>query len=108
MDWPRQAYSRRVALEWIEKLRALTVYWKHRHRIDAREEMDVAQSRRPRLTPHTHANPDDQDLPEEPSDPSAPLPALGTLFNWCVLEGCKSIVKGGKVYMRRGLHGQYK
>lgn len=104
-----QAYSRRLCLEWIEKLRALIVYWKQRHRVDANDEMDLAQSYRPRLTPLIHVHPDTKDVaPEAPADPSAPLPALGTLFNWCVLDGCKPIVRGGKVYMRSGMHGQYK
>jgi hypothetical protein len=106
-----QAYSSRVALEWINCLRDLIRYWKHRHRIDAREKMDLAQvgSRRPRLTPQMHHPKDKHDIPPEPpADPDANLPALGSLYNWCVLDGCKSIVKDGKVYTRRGLRGQYK
>lgn len=71
--------------------------------------MDLAQARRPRLTPLTRVFLDGCELPPEPpADPSAPLPALGSLYNWCVLDGCKPIIRGGKVYMRRGLHGQYK
>ncbi|KAF8895412.1 Pleckstrin homology domain-containing protein [Infundibulicybe gibba] len=104
-----EAHSRRLAVEWIERLRALVVYWKQRHRLDAREEMDLAQARRPRLTPHTHVFLNDGNLPPEtPADAAAPLPALGTLYNWCVLDGCKSILRGGKVYTRQGLRGQYK
>ncbi|KAG5648284.1 hypothetical protein DXG03_004854 [Asterophora parasitica] len=103
-----ETYSCRVAVEWIERLRALVLYWKQRHRIDAKEEMDLAQSRRPRLTPLTRVVQDDCELPPEaPPSPSAPMPALGTLYSWCVLEGCKSIVKGGKAYVRKGLYGQY-
>ncbi|KAJ7601025.1 Pleckstrin homology domain-containing protein [Mycena floridula] len=101
-----EVHSRKLAVEWIEKLRALIVYWSHRHRIDAREQMDVAQSRRPRLTPHTHIHPSDE-VPETPSDPSAPMPALGTLFNMCIIQGCRPVVKGGKLHMRKGLHGAY-
>jgi hypothetical protein len=106
-----QAYSHSVALEWISRLRDLIIYWKHRHRIDARQEMDLAQvgSRRPRLTPHMHTCMFEHDTPPEaPADPDANLPALGSLYNWCVLEGCRSIVKGGKLFTRTGLRGQYK
>ncbi|KAG5650960.1 hypothetical protein H0H81_010398 [Sphagnurus paluster] len=104
-----EVHSCRVAVEWVERLRALVLYWKQRHRIDAKEEMDIAQSARPRLTPLTRVARDDCDLPPEaPVDMSAPMPGLGSLYNWCVLEGCKSIVKGGKVYVRKGLYGQYK
>lgn len=98
-----------MALEWIERLRALVAYWKQRHRIDARQEMDVAQSRRPRITPQKHVHQNDSELPPEPpADPSAALPALGSLYSWCTLDGCKSIVRGGKIYMRRGLQGHFK
>jgi len=102
-------HSCHVAVEWVERLRALVLYWKQRHRIDAKEEMDLAQSRRPRLTPLTRADQDDCEFPPEaPPDTSAPMPALGSLYSWCVLDGCKPIVKGGKVYVRKGLYGQFK
>ncbi|KAJ7459760.1 Pleckstrin homology domain-containing protein [Mycena latifolia] len=104
-----EAYSRKVAVEWIERLRALIVYWKQRHRIDASEEMDLAQANRPRLTTRRHVMRNDSELaPEPPIDTSAPLPALSTLYSWCVLEGCKPVIRGGKMFVRRGLHGQYK
>ncbi|KAJ7288432.1 Pleckstrin homology domain-containing protein [Mycena rebaudengoi] len=104
-----EAHSRKVAVEWIERLQALVAYWKQRHRIDADEEMDLAQAQRPRLTPRRHVLQDDCELPPDPpADPSAPLPALGSLYSWCVLEGCKPVIRGGKVYVRRGLHGQYR
>ncbi len=83
-------------------------YWKTKHKSDAKEEMELASSERPPVTPHVYAHVDKEIYAESPVDPSAPLPALGSLFNWCVLEGCKPIVKSGKVFMRRGLHGQYR
>ncbi|KAJ6557386.1 Pleckstrin homology domain-containing protein [Mycena vulgaris] len=104
-----EAHSRKVALEWIERLRALIAYWKQRHRIDASEEMDLAQAYRPRLTPRRHIMRNDSQLaPEAPVDISAPLPALSTLYSWCVLGGCKPVIRAGKIFVRRGLHGQYK
>ncbi|KAH0586318.1 hypothetical protein H2248_007565 [Termitomyces sp. 'cryptogamus'] len=103
-----ETHSCRVAAEWIERLRALVLYWKQRHRMDAKEEMDLAQSRRPRLTPLTRVIRNQEYPPESPPDMGAPMPALGSLYSWCVLEGCKSIVKGGKLFVRKGLWGQYK
>ncbi|KAF7365311.1 hypothetical protein MVEN_00403100 [Mycena venus] len=104
-----EAHSRKVALEWIERLRALVGYWKQRHRIDASEEMDLAQAYRPRLTTRRHVLRNDSELaPEPPVDTSAPMPALSNLYSWCVLQGCKPVIRGGKVFMRRGLYGQYK
>ncbi|KAF9007668.1 hypothetical protein BDZ89DRAFT_965606 [Hymenopellis radicata] len=104
-----RCHSCKHALEWIERLRALVAYWTLRHKCDAREEMEVSSARRPRLTPRHHIHVLDEDLPPfPPPDPAAPLPALSTMYNWCVLEGCKPIIRGGKVHMRRGLYGQYK
>ncbi|TFK40603.1 Pleckstrin homology domain-containing protein [Crucibulum laeve] len=104
-----EAHSCRAAIEWIERLRALILYWKQRHRTDAREEIEVAQARRPRLTPQTRACHERHDEPPDPpADLSAPYPALNTLYNWCVIDGCKPIIKGGKIYMRKGIRGQYK
>ncbi|KAJ7254353.1 Pleckstrin homology domain-containing protein [Mycena haematopus] len=103
-----EAHSRKVAVEWIERLRALMEYWKQRHRIDASEEMDLAQAYRPRLTERRHVLRNDSEIaPEAPVDPSAPMPLLSNLYSWCVLEGCKPVIRGGKVHMRRGLYGQY-
>ncbi|KAF8208836.1 hypothetical protein K438DRAFT_1917210 [Mycena galopus ATCC 62051] len=94
-----EAHSRKVALEWVERLRE----------IDASEEMDLAQAYRPRLTKRRHVSRNDSELaPEAPVDSSAPMPVLSNLYSWCVLEGCKPVIRGGKVHMRRGLHGQYK
>ncbi|KAH8824972.1 Pleckstrin homology domain-containing protein [Flagelloscypha sp. PMI_526] len=103
------AYSCKTALEWITHLRSLIFYWKRRHVVDAREEMDLANTRRERVTPRVHVFRDEETMPPEPPpDLSAPMPALGTLYNWCVLEGCKPVLRVGKVYSRRGLRGQFK
>ncbi|KDR82730.1 hypothetical protein GALMADRAFT_844524 [Galerina marginata CBS 339.88] len=102
-----EAYSSGVALEWIERLRALIFYWKNRHRNDAKEEIELAQAQRPRLTPLTRVFQDEECAPEAPADPAAPYPALDTLYNWCVLDGCRPIIRGGRLYMKKGLHGQY-
>ncbi|KAG6850272.1 hypothetical protein H0H93_015529 [Arthromyces matolae] len=103
-----ETHSCRDAAEWIERLRALVLYWKQRHRLDANEEMDLAHSRRPRLTPRTRVRHDENVPPESPPDMGAPMPALGTLYSWCILDGCKPNVKGGKLFVRKGLWGQYK
>jgi hypothetical protein len=95
-----------VAIEWIERLRALTFYWKRRHRVDAKQEIEIAQAQRPRLTPLTRVCQDEQ-VPPEDNGVTAPYTSIDTLYNWCILEGCKPIVKGGRIYMKKGLRGQY-
>jgi hypothetical protein len=64
---------------------------------------------RPRLTPQTRVHAEDEELPPDPpADLSAPFAAMDSLYNWCVLEGCKALSKFGRLYMRKGLRGQYK
>lgn len=109
MTSPFKAHSCTLAIEWIERLRDLVLYWKQRHRIDAKQEIELAQSQRPRLTPQTRVCQDQHELaPEAPLDPSAHFAAMDNLYNWCILEGCNPIVKGSRIYMRKGLRGQYK
>ena len=98
-----QAYSCKVAIEWIERLRALSLYWKKRHRTDAQQEIELAQGQRPRLTPLTRVCHDEH---ASVATGSA-YTSIDTFYNWCVLEGCKPIAKGGRIYMRKGLRGQF-
>ncbi|KAI0248578.1 hypothetical protein BJV78DRAFT_1332004 [Lactifluus subvellereus] len=108
-----ETWSAPVAIEWIERLRALIRYWKLRHIVDTRQEMDVVHfaTGRPRITPHRLRDDDEDDkprLPEPPSNPAVALPYLGSIYHWCVYEGCRPITKCGRIYVRQGLHGGYK
>lgn len=105
-----ETHSCKNAIEWVTRLRALLLYWRMRKRNDAQEEMELARARRPLITPHLHPYHHDETdrAPEPPPDASAPLPALGSLFNWCVIDGCKPVIRAGRVFMRRGLNGPYK
>lgn len=79
--------------------------------MDAKQEMDLAYhgTGKPRLTPFSPVHAIDQDsAPEPPPDPEASLPELSTMFNWCVIQQCRPILKCGKLFIRKGLRGQYK
>ncbi|KAL4081076.1 Pleckstrin homology domain-containing protein [Scleroderma citrinum] len=108
-----EAYSCRDCLEWVNRLQALVAYWTHRHRADTALEMDISHSinQRLRVTPKLPKCHGDNSCPapsESPTDPGASLPALASLYHWCTLSDCKSIVKCGRVFTRKGLRGQYK
>ncbi|KAI0056564.1 hypothetical protein BV25DRAFT_1813850 [Artomyces pyxidatus] len=106
-----ETYSAKVAIEWIERLRELIRYWKMRHFIDTRQEMDIVHfaTGRTRITPHRVWNDEERLRPPEPTaDPSEVLPYLSSLYNWCVFDGCRPITKTGRIYVRKGLRGQYK
>jgi len=105
-----EAHSCIIALEWIHRLRALITYWKKRHQMDARQEMDLAHhgAGRARVTPLKHTHVVDQNLPpEDPPDPESSLPDLSAIYNWCVYQNCRPILKCGKLFARKGLRGQY-
>ncbi|KAI9058357.1 hypothetical protein FKP32DRAFT_1597444 [Trametes sanguinea] len=110
-----EAYSCATALEWILRLRPLISYWKKRHQYDARLEMDIAHlsTGRPRITPHRakehRKRGHRHDTAEEvPPDRHASISELDFFYNWCVLDGCRPILKCGRLYGRKGWWGQYK
>ncbi|KAG8907322.1 hypothetical protein FRC00_011967, partial [Tulasnella sp. 408] len=93
-----EAHSAMVALEWIAKLRSLCGYWSRRHLVDAEEEMRLIETVRGVVTPkHKHEGVD------EITDP----PRIGDFWNWCILEGCRPIIKAGRLYQKKGLHKHY-
>ncbi|EJD50692.1 hypothetical protein AURDEDRAFT_83726 [Auricularia subglabra TFB-10046 SS5] len=101
-----EANSRADTLEWIARLNALVAYWTQRHRIDARNEMDLVQATggRPRFVlPRDRRH----NVPEVTPDPDDASPYLGVFWHWCVLEGCRAIIKAGRLFMKHGLKGQY-
>ena len=97
------------------RLRQLVSYWKKRYQVDARLEMNIAHvsTGRERITPQRpredrpHAA--GHDTPLEPlPDREAALPELTFFYNWCVLDGCRAILKCGRLHGRKGWWGQYK
>ncbi len=108
-----QTWSARVAIEWIERLRALIRYWKQRHFVDTRHEMDVVQlaTGRPRITPQRLRDDDDDDEAgptELPPNPAVTLPYLSSMYHWCVFEGCRSITKSARIYVRQGHQDRFR
>ena len=74
--------------------------------MDAQQEIEFAHIQRPRLTPLTRVCHDEHEVASVPSE--AAYATLDMFYNWCVLEGCNPIVKGGRIYMRKSLRGQFK
>lgn len=104
-----EAYSCQTSQEWVERLRALVEYWTQRHHVDARDEMDVSYSTRrcppvtPRVTKHNG-----EKIPTAPTVDATSMPELSSLYHWCTLDNCRSILKSGRAFTRKGLQGQYK
>ncbi|KAI0699107.1 Pleckstrin homology domain-containing protein [Cytidiella melzeri] len=104
-----EAHSCHNALEWISKLRPLVSYWRKRHQLEAKTEMDIvyASTGRPRITPRTQLDKDVECPPDAPPDPDNSSPELSSYYNWCLLEGCRAISKSGKLYGHKDLRAQY-
>ncbi|KAG8892497.1 hypothetical protein FRC00_011965, partial [Tulasnella sp. 408] len=111
-----EAHSAMVALDWIAKLRSLCGYWSRRHLVDAEEEMRLIETVRGVVTPkHKHEGVDEiTDPPRIGGMTTLQLPSKYAddsrvdFWNWCILEGCRPIIKAGRLYQKKGLHKHYK
>ncbi|KAG1882580.1 hypothetical protein F4604DRAFT_1741551 [Suillus subluteus] len=107
-----ETYSCQTSQEWVERLRTLVEYWTQRHHVDARDEMDVSYStrHRPPVTPRVtkHASCNGEKIPTVPIVDAELMPELSSLYHWCTLDDCRSILKSGRAFTRKGLQGQYK
>lgn len=104
-----EAYSCQHALEWISRLRPLISYWRKRHQVEAKSEMDVvyASTGRPRVTPRAQLEHEREAPPDAPPDPEKSSADLSSWYNWCLLDGCRAVTKCGKLFGKKGLRGQY-
>ncbi|CUA72521.1 Nuclear pore complex protein Nup214 [Rhizoctonia solani] len=101
-----EAYSRSVCLQWIENLRKLIKYWTRRHRVDARDEMELVFATQGR-TRFTTPRAGKEEAPEG-WIPDGASPYLAKFWNWCVLDGCRTIAKAGRLYTKKGIRKQFK
>ncbi|KAG1742396.1 uncharacterized protein EDB91DRAFT_1279626 [Suillus paluster] len=107
-----ETYSCQTSQEWVDRLLALVGYWTQRHRVDARDEMDISYSTRhrppitPRVTKHAFCN--EKKSPTTPIVDAEFMPELSSLYHWCTLDNCRSVLKSGRAFARKGLQGQYK
>ncbi|KAG8696385.1 hypothetical protein FRC09_008543, partial [Ceratobasidium sp. 395] len=101
-----ETYSRKFCLEWITRLRDLINYWTRRHRVDARDEMELVFATQGRAR-FTIPKPGKEEAPEG-YVPDGASPYLAKFWNWCVIEGCRAIVKGGRLYTKKGIRKAFK
>lgn len=101
-----QCYSVSVAGEWIGRLTALVSYWTRRERVDAIEQMELqpmSQTQRPRSQRERERARGDED---DEFDSASPL--LGHVYNLCISDGCRSFLRAGRAYIKKGLRGTFK
>ncbi|KAL8290217.1 hypothetical protein RQP46_003156 [Phenoliferia psychrophenolica] len=110
-----ECYSIAFATEWVGRLNALATYWSRRERIDAIEQMELQPNSlsSPRLSRY-HGQPHGRPLSSSssPPDPAGALdlasPLLARVYNHCILDGCRSIVRSGRFYVKHGVRGMFK
>ncbi|PWY98942.1 hypothetical protein BCV70DRAFT_163637 [Testicularia cyperi] len=104
-----EAFSAPVAREWVERISELVRYWRRRERADAAELMYASGVDLSELNKHlqgrhsrkTHGNitaVDDQKL----------SPMLGNIWNWCSIEGCRNIIRSGRLFHKKSKFGAFK
>ncbi|KZS90535.1 hypothetical protein SISNIDRAFT_415343 [Sistotremastrum niveocremeum HHB9708] len=104
-----ETHSRALAIQWVTRLRDLIHYWNHRHRVDARQEMEIVYATQggPRVELPIPSRRDENLPPEGPANPETADPYLSSFWNWSVLDGDRPIVKCGRLFVKRAHRTAY-
>jgi hypothetical protein len=87
-----EAHTPAVAAEWVDHMSQLATYWGLYHRVVARQDMDVA---------HLHAK-------TLSGFDSHSEELLNNVWNWCVIDGCRTITMCGPIFVKRGRYRKFK
>ncbi len=85
-----EAFSKQVAAEWVERFNELVTYWKARDKADARL--------------LTEADPSSGLSSVASLDARDQQAHLGSLWNWCRVQGCRTILKSGRLFRKWRTH----
>ncbi|KAF9170716.1 hypothetical protein BGX20_008612 [Mortierella sp. AD010] len=98
-----RAYNAEAARLWRDQLEKLAKYWRHRKRQDVRDHMAVQQANSLQLS----SEDDDEGyatiggggitVHDWDNDRAVVSPEI---WNWCVVNGCRSITKSGFIYFK--------
>ncbi|GAA5975175.1 hypothetical protein JCM5350_000168 [Sporobolomyces pararoseus] len=97
-----ECHSIRVRDEWVERLNALIKYWTIRDRADATAQMELSPSGN--LVAKTQR--DGQAPPTREELLTSPL--LATMYNWCILDGCRAILLSSTLHIKKELRGTFR
>ncbi|GAA6010006.1 hypothetical protein JCM11491_005826 [Sporobolomyces phaffii] len=97
-----ECHSILVRDEWVERLNALIRYWTIRDRADATAQMDLSPSGA--LVERAQRN--GQAPPTREELLSSPL--LATMYNWCILDGCRAILLSSTLHIKKELRGTFR
>ncbi|SNX86466.1 uncharacterized protein MEPE_05175 [Melanopsichium pennsylvanicum] len=102
-----EAFSAPVAREWVERISDLVKYWRCRERADATELMyaagiDITELHKQLSGRHTKAK------GTEGVDEQRLSPILGNIWNWCQIEGCRNIIRSGRLFHKKSSYSAFK
>ncbi|SPO24017.1 uncharacterized protein UTRI_03442_B [Ustilago trichophora] len=102
-----EAFSAPVAREWVERVSELVKYWRRRERADATElmyaaGMDVSEIHKQLQGRKTHTSGIDG------VDEQKLSPMLGNIWNWCQIEGCRNIIRSGRLFHKKSSYSAFK
>jgi hypothetical protein len=101
----------------VERLRSLATYWRRRERVDAIQLMELSPSsglvnrlppRGTRRAAHDAAQEEDDGEPPPTRSEVLSSPHLSHLYNWCILDGCRALMKEGVMHVRKGMRGVFR
>ncbi|CBQ69376.1 conserved hypothetical protein [Sporisorium reilianum SRZ2] len=102
-----EAFSASIAREWVERIAELVKYWRRRERADAVELMyaagvDISELHKQLQGRSTHTS------GIEGVDEQKLSPILGNIWNWCQIEGCRNIIRSGKLFHKKSSYSAFK
>ncbi|GAA5937484.1 Spo71p [Sporobolomyces koalae] len=97
-----ECHSIQVRDEWVERLNALIQYWTIRDRADATAQMNLSPSGSLVEQPDRggEAPPTREEL--------LASPLLATVYNWCILDGCRAILLSSTLHIKKELRGTFR
>ena len=94
--------------EWVGRLRALVTYWNRRTRLDSIEQMTLTDFAA-RLHPTGSGSHARNDSPSRgDTDERETASVLSKVYNWCVMDECRPVVRDGRFFVKKGLRGMFK
>ncbi|CAD6886632.1 unnamed protein product [Tilletia laevis] len=103
-----ESYSAPLTQQWIKHLTELRVYWKRKERLDALTLMQVQGDIDPvKFSEKAHRALAEKDFRHPVSQEERVSPLLSSLWNWCIIEGCRGIIRSGKLYHKHSAYAPY-
>lgn len=102
-----EAFSASVAREWVERITELVKYWRRRERADAVELMYASGIDMGELNKHLQGRKTRTDG-FQGVDEERLSPILGNIWNWCAIEGCRNIIRSGRLFHKKSSYSAFK